>query len=143
MKLKIKGEKSPKAEIKLNSFIPFSEFQPSKSMHACMLSRLSRVWLFATLWTIACQAPLSMGLSRQEYWLGCHFLTQGIFLTQGLNPRLLHLLYCRCILYPLSHWEATTNISPLEKRDMRKLHLLVCSQCVWNYSCQFIILRSS
>ena len=43
MKLKIKGEKSPKAEIKLNSFIPFSEFQPSKSMHACMLSHLSRV----------------------------------------------------------------------------------------------------
>ena len=30
----------------------------------------SRVWLFATPWTIACQAPLSMGFSRQEYWSG-------------------------------------------------------------------------
>ena len=29
---------------------------------------LSRVWLFATLWTIAQQAPLPMGFSRQEYW---------------------------------------------------------------------------
>ena len=29
---------------------------------------LSPVWLFATLWTIACQAPLSMEFSRQEYW---------------------------------------------------------------------------
>ena len=29
---------------------------------------LSRVWLFATPWTAAYQAPLSMGLSRQEYW---------------------------------------------------------------------------
>ena len=30
----------------------------------------SHVWLFATLWTIACQAPLFMGFSRQEYWSG-------------------------------------------------------------------------
>ena len=29
---------------------------------------LSRVWLFATLWKVAYQAPLSMGFSRQEYW---------------------------------------------------------------------------
>ena len=31
---------------------------------------LSRVWLFATPWTAAYQAPLTMGLSRQEYWTG-------------------------------------------------------------------------
>ena len=49
---------------------------------------LSHVWLFATLWTIAYQAFLSMGFSRQEYWSGCHFLLQGIFLTQGSNPGL-------------------------------------------------------
>ena len=30
----------------------------------------SRVWLFATPWTVAYQAPLSMGFSRQEYWSG-------------------------------------------------------------------------
>ena len=36
-------------------------------LHACMLSRFSHVWLFVTLWTIAHQAPLSMGFSRQEY----------------------------------------------------------------------------
>ena len=35
-----------------------------------MLSRFSHVRLFLTLWTIACQAPLSMGFSRQEYWSG-------------------------------------------------------------------------
>ena len=33
-----------------------------------MLSRFSHVRLFVTLWTVACQAPLSMGFSRQEYW---------------------------------------------------------------------------
>ena len=37
---------------------------------ACMLSHFNRVLLFVTLWTIACQAPLSMGFSRQEYWSG-------------------------------------------------------------------------
>ena len=34
---------------------------------------LSRVWLFATLWTVAHQAPPSMGFSRQEYWSGLPF----------------------------------------------------------------------
>ena len=37
---------------------------------ACMLSRFSRVQLFAAPWTVACQARLSMGFSRQEYWSG-------------------------------------------------------------------------
>ena len=35
-----------------------------------MLSCFSCVQLFATLWTVAHQAPLSMGFSRQEYWSG-------------------------------------------------------------------------
>ena len=39
-------------------------------VHACVLSCFSRVQLFATLWTMACQAPLLVGLSRQEYWSG-------------------------------------------------------------------------
>ena len=40
-----------------------------------------------TLWTVAHQAPLSMGFSRQDYWSGCAiFLLHGIFPTQGLNP---------------------------------------------------------
>ena len=44
---------------------------------------------FATLWTVACQAPLTMEFSRQEYWSGLPFLLQGIFLTQASNPHLL------------------------------------------------------
>ena len=47
------------------------------------------IWLIATPWTVAHQAPLAMGCSRQEYW-SCHFLLQGIFPTQGSNLRLLH-----------------------------------------------------
>ena len=59
---------------------------------------LSHVWLFATLWSAAYQAPPSMGFSRQEYWSGLPL--QEIFPTQGLNPGLPH---CRQKLYPLSH----------------------------------------
>ena len=54
---------------------------------------LNHVRLFATLWTVAYQAPPSMEFSWQEYWsweVGCHFLLQGIYLTQGWNSRALH-----------------------------------------------------
>ena len=53
-----------------------------------------------TLWTVARQAPLSMGFSRQEYWNGLPFPSPGDLLAQGWN---LGLLYCRWILYRLSH----------------------------------------
>ena len=46
------------------------------------------------------QAPLSMGFSGKEYWVGFHFRLQGIFLIQGWNKGLLH---CGQILYHLSH----------------------------------------
>ena len=62
-------------------------------MYACMSSRFNSVQLFATPWTITCQAPLSMEFSRQEYWSGLPFPSLGIFTTQGLNPHLLHLLH--------------------------------------------------
>ena len=65
-------------------------------VHACF----SCVWLFATLWTVAHQAPLSMGFPRQECSVGCHFFLQGIFLTQKLN---LHLLHWHAGSLPLSH----------------------------------------
>ena len=58
-----------------------------------MLKLLSRIQLFATPLTGAHQSPLSLGFSRQEYWNGLPFLLQGIFLTQGSNPRLLGLLH--------------------------------------------------
>ena len=39
--------------------------------------------LFVTLWTVACQALLSMEFSWQGYWNGLPFILQGMFLTQG------------------------------------------------------------
>ena len=63
-----------------------------------VLGHFSCICFFATLWTVAFQAPLSMGFSSQEYWSGCHALFQGIFPTQGSK---LHLLHFKWILYPL------------------------------------------
>ena len=60
----------------------------------------------ATPWTVACQAPLSMGFSRQDTGVGCHFLLQGIFPTQGLNSCLLHPLHQQACSLPLATWEA-------------------------------------
>ena len=51
-------------------------------------------------WTTACQAPLSVEFCGKNTGVGIHSLIQGIFLTQGSNPGLLH---CRWILYHLSH----------------------------------------
>ena len=49
----------------------------------CVLSHFSRVQLFATLWTIAHQAPLSMGFSRQEYWSGLPYPPSGALPNPG------------------------------------------------------------
>ena len=53
---------------------------------ACVLSHFSCVQLFATLWTIACQAPLSMGFSRQEYWSGLPCPPLGDLSDPGIKP---------------------------------------------------------
>ena len=50
-------------------------------MHAC-----SHVQLFATLWTVAHQVPLSMGFSRQEYWSGLPYLPPGEPPDPGIEP---------------------------------------------------------
>ena len=42
----------------------------------CVLSHFSLVRLFATLWTVAYQVPLSMGFSRKNIGVGCHILLQ-------------------------------------------------------------------
>ena len=59
---------------------------------------LSHVQLFVT--PVVHRAPLSMDSPGKNTGVGCHFLLQGIFPTQGWNPSLLH---CRQTLYPLSH----------------------------------------
>ena len=78
-------------------------------MHVSMLSHISRAQLFATLWTVTHQAPLSMGFSRQEYWseLPCpppgHLPDPGIELTYLTSPALVGRFFTTS-----TTWEAHT-----------------------------------
>ena len=55
-----------------------------------------------TPWTVACQAPLSMGFPWQDTRVSFHLLLQGI-LVQGSNP---HLLHWQAVSYHCATWEA-------------------------------------
>ena len=51
-----------------------------------MFSCFSHVQLFAMLWTVAHQAPLSMGFSRREHWSGLPCPSPGDLLDPGIEP---------------------------------------------------------
>ena len=51
-----------------------------------VLNRFTCVRLFTTLWTVACQAPLSMGFSRKEDWSGQPFPSQGKLPNSAIKP---------------------------------------------------------
>ena len=52
----------------------------------CMLSHFSCVQLFMTLWTVACQVPLSMGILQARIWSGLPCLPPGDLLDPGIEP---------------------------------------------------------
>ena len=58
----------------------------NKTAIKCSVQSLSHVRLFATPWTAARQAPLSMGFSRQEYWSGLPFPSPGHLLDPRIEP---------------------------------------------------------
>ena len=72
---------------------------------------------------LACQAPLSMGFPRQEYWSGLPFPSPGDLPDPGIEPGLPH---CRQTLYPLSqqgspgkYWGSLiTDVSLSEQREL-------------------------
>ena len=73
--------------LKFTGWIKFPKHPLSHSPSSCF----STVQLFETLWTVARQAPLSMGFSRQEYWSGLpcppeNLLNPGIESTSLMSP---------------------------------------------------------
>ena len=52
----------------------------------CVCVALSPVRLFVTPWTVACETPLSMDFSRQEYWRGLTFPSPGDLPDAGIEP---------------------------------------------------------
>ena len=58
----------------------------TRHVRVYVLSCFNNVWLFATLWTAACQAPLSMELSKQEYWRGLSIPTPRYLPNPRIKP---------------------------------------------------------
>ena len=69
-------------------------------LDACLV--ISFMLFLANLWTIACQAPLSMGFSRQEYWSGLPFPSLGDLPNPGIEP--MSLMSTRIGRQVLSHF---------------------------------------
>ena len=79
-------------------------------LHVCMLSHFSCVQLFAIPWTVACQAPLSMGFPRKEYWSGLLFPPPGY--TPSLRIEPVSHISClgRQVLYHFHHWRSPPEV---------------------------------
>ena len=84
----------------------------------------SHVRFFVTLQTAARQAPLGSNPLGKNTGVGCHFLLQGIFLAQGLNPCLLKFLLWQVDSLPLRHLGSFTRDTQLSFTSLLKLHLL-------------------
>ena len=92
------------ASLVLSQFLVNIPAKGRKNSIPCAhVQSLSHVQLFVTPQTVAHQAPLIMGLSRQEYWSELPFPPPGIFLIEGLNLCLLHLLHWQVDSLPLNH----------------------------------------
>ena len=85
---------TPKASI-----LRHSAFFMVQLSHLYIVKALSCVHLFATPWTVDCQAPLSMGFSRQEYWSGLPFPSPGDLPDPGITD----LPHCRQTFYHQNH----------------------------------------
>ena len=73
----------------------------------CVCYTLNHIRLLVTSWTVACQVPLSMDFSRQEYWSGLLFPSPGALPNSGIKPRSPAL---QAELYRLSHQGSHTYI---------------------------------
>ena len=90
-------------------------FRKDLTEEVCVCYSLSHVQLFATLWTVAFQAPLSMGFSRQENWSGLSFPSSGDPPDPGIKPRSPALQADPLLLSHQGspHWEGNTCLKTL------------------------------
>ena len=71
----------------LKKMVQMNLFTKQKESQKVKVKLLSCLQLFATPWTVAHQAPPSMGFSRQEYWNGVPFPPPGALPDPGIKPR--------------------------------------------------------
>ena len=93
------------------------------------LSQFNRAPLFETLWTIACQAPLSIGFCRQEYWSGLPCPSSGHLPDSGKNLYLRSTCFDRRALYHHYHLG-----SPSKEPGIGKIVLKAWPYQIWEIS---------
>ena len=71
---------------KVSFYFSPKERQCQRMFNGVYARLFSHVWIFVTPWTVASQAPLSVGFSRQEYWTGLPFSTPGDLPDSGIKP---------------------------------------------------------
>ena len=95
-----------------------------------VVSHFSHVWFFATLWTVACQALLSVGFSRKAFWSGWPFPSPGYLPEPGLNLGLLHLL----------HWqENSLPLAPSRRLSVHNMYMIYISYHINNIINMYIL----
>ena len=91
---------------------------------------LNRVELLETPWTVACQAPLFIKFSRQEYWSGLTFPTQGNLPDPGMESTFPTSLALAGNSLPLSH------LGSLEVHERKRVSCSVMSNSLWLHGLQ-------
>ena len=106
------------------------------SIWVCVLSCFSRVWPFVTPWTVACQALLSMGFSRQEDWSGLPGPSPGDLPHPGMEASSLKSLALVGRFFTTSAiWEA---------RIWVYYHLFICSgKPIYEYTTIYLFVLGS
>ena len=116
----------------LRSLISDLGFWKPRRVVQIICCMLRHVWLFVTPWTVASGLFCPWNFPGKNTKVGCHFILQGIFLTQGQNPHLLHFLDCRWILYLLSHWGGPRVTNP-NTSSLSHISLKCCDSIEWYY----------
>ena len=99
-------------------------------MYSCVLSHFSCVQLFVTPWTVAYQAPLSMGFSRQEHWSMLLCLLPGAPPDPGIKPMFLMSLALVGVLFTtFTTWEA----QEVPEWGFSMLYISVSTSVLWMF----------
>ena len=100
---------------------------PYRYKHVCLLGCFSCVWLFATPWTIAHKAPLSMGFFREEYWSGLPCHPPGDLPNPEMEPESHVSCIGRWVLYHSCPYRYIHVYKSMQK-GCEKLHQIMYSQ---------------
>ena len=120
------------------NFLPFIIFLKYNQCCVCV-SVLSHVWLSVTPWTVAARLLCPWDSPSNNTRVGCHFLLQGIFLTQGSK---LHLLHWLADSLSLSHLGSPDgfpeNLQKIHADKGPRLHCQVTAILVWGCGCECV-----